>query len=277
MLKNALSIGMDVTLAGGVDKVKGLSIKEIRALSLEVRRRGGRLDAAHHARKLAFSEGLEYDALSDEKKDEFVSRVMQGLGHLGAEENGRRLAHSEGQDYDALSDKKKKEYVSRAMQGLGHLGTEAGHETSIVSRADAALSLHDRMYDRVQLNAQQTKYAADAEAWFKSVQSRVAGVRGTKARSQALAKLGILGSQDQKDMNRLFKQSSGWEKAPDTKNLLARSRHQEKIENARMEYIQKTPLKSQMKRKVSTDTGEMERLLTVLYHDLSEKSYSDGR
>ena len=97
------------------------------------------------------------------------------------------------------------------------------------------------------------------------------------ARSEALAKLGILGSRDRKDKNSLFKQSSGRENAPDTKNLLARSRQKAKIENARMEYIQKTPLKSQMKRKVSTDTGEMERLLTVLYHDLSEKSYSDGR
>ena len=56
-----------------------------------------------------------------------------------------------------------------------------------------------------------------------------------------------------------------------------RSRHQEKIENAKMEYIQKTPLKSQMKRKVSDDTGEKERLLTVLYYDLSQKSYNDGR
>jgi len=53
MMKKALSLGMDVTLAGGVDKVKGLSIKEIRALTLEVRRRGGRISATEHGRRLA--------------------------------------------------------------------------------------------------------------------------------------------------------------------------------------------------------------------------------
>ena len=121
-----------------------------------------------------------------------------------------------------------------------------------------------------------TKYAADAEAWFEGVQSDLAGVVSKHIRSQALAKLGILMLQDYKDISSLFKKSGGWEKAPDTKNLLVRSRHQEKIANAKMAYIQKTPLKSQRKRKVSDDTGEMERLLTVLYYDLYVKSYTDA-
>lgn len=46
MLKTALSLGMSVTLAGGVEKVKGLSIQEIISRALAVRRLGAARSAA---------------------------------------------------------------------------------------------------------------------------------------------------------------------------------------------------------------------------------------
>ena len=97
-------------------------------------------------RRLARAEGQDYDALSEEKKNEYVSRAMEAAGCLGHQEQGRRLATADGLQYDTLSDEKKKEHVSRAMQVAGHTANAA----SIVSRAGAARSLHDRMYDRVQ-------------------------------------------------------------------------------------------------------------------------------
>ena len=274
--------GFAFQLAGG-RKCKGMRYADILVIAHKVRSWAGKYDAYNaeinkRVRERGITEeeaAVEMEELKGKDRHAY-NRSLDGKSHggrLGSQVQGRRLATAEGLQSDTLTDEKKKVHVSRAMQAIGHTANAA----SIVSRAGAARSLHDRMYDRVlQLNAQQTKYAADAEAWFEGVQSDLAGVVSKHIRSQALAKLGILMLQDYKDINSLFKKSGGWEKAPDTKNLLVRSRHQGKIANAKMAYIQKTHLKSQMKRTVSDDNGEMERLLTVLYYDLYVKSYTDA-
>jgi hypothetical protein len=42
--------------------------------------------------RMAASEGFDYDSISEDKQNEYISRVMQALGHLRVEEEGRRLA-----------------------------------------------------------------------------------------------------------------------------------------------------------------------------------------
>jgi len=88
----------------------------------------GKASAQEHGRRLAASEGFDFDSLSGDKHNEYESRAMQTLGHLGSEEHGRRLATSEGVDFDSLSGVKQKEHVRRAKQTLGHLGgLRGGH------------------------------------------------------------------------------------------------------------------------------------------------------
>jgi hypothetical protein len=95
---------------------------------------------------------------------------------------------------------------------------------------------------------------------------------GATVRSKVLRALGILGQQDYKDLNRLWKDSRGYEKAPHTPNPLKKADHKKKQLEATMKFIQETPLPSQRKRKVLSKEGETERLLTLLCHDKIEKS-----
>jgi hypothetical protein len=108
--------------------------------------------------------------------------------------------------------------------------------------------------------------------WFESTKSGIAKVTGANARSKALRELGILGQQDFKDFNRLFKDSGGYEKAPDTKDPEKQADHKKKQLEESMKFIEQHPLPSQKKRKVLGKEGEEERLLTVLWHDLTTKA-----
>jgi len=73
-------------------------------------------------------------------------------------------------------------------------------------------------------------------------------------------------------INRLFKESPEYQLAPDTSNEFLKSEHTRKQLDAKMTFILDTTLKTQTKRKISGDAGELERLLTVLYHEMAVNS-----
>jgi hypothetical protein len=70
----------------------------------------------------------------------------------------------------------------------------------------------------------------------------------------------------------LWKASGGYEKAPDPQDPLKQADHKKKQLEATMKFIQERPLPSQQKREVMGKEGEVERLLTVLWHVLTEKA-----
>ena len=70
----------------------------------------------------------------------------------------------------------------------------------------------------------------------------------------------------------MFKKNGGYEKAPETKDPVQKAVHKKKQLEATMKFIQQHPLPSQKKRKVLGKEGEEERLLTVLWHDLTTKA-----
>ena len=110
--------------------------------------------------------------------------------------------------------------------------------------------------------------------WFEATQSDLAEFKGPTARNKALVELGIPGQRDFKDFNRLFKASAGYQKATGTKDALKKAEHKRKQLDARMKFIEECTLPSQKKRNVLGTAGEMERLLTVLWHDLTMKGAS---
>jgi hypothetical protein len=64
---------------------------------------------------------------------------------------------------------------------------------------------------------------------------------------------------------------TGWKKAPDTKNALVKTEYKGNLIDAKLKYIREATLPSQKKRKVSGDTTEVERVLTVLYYESENK------
>ncbi len=70
----------------------------------------------------------------------------------------------------------------------------------------------------------------------------------------------------------MFKASGGYEKAPNTPDPLKKAEHKKKQLDATMKFIKEKPLPSQEKRNVLGTEGEVERLLTVLWHDLTKKA-----
>jgi hypothetical protein len=129
------------------------------------------------------------------------------------------------------------------------------------------------MFERLRaLKGQTTSLPEVVTTWFESTKSGIAKLKGTKARSKALRELGILGQKDFKDFNSLFKKNGGYEKAPDTRDPVQKEEHKKKQLEATMKFIQQHPLPSQKKRKVLGKEGEEERLLTVLWHDLTTKA-----
>jgi len=112
----------------------------------------------------------------------------------------------------------------------------------------------------------------DVHEWFADLQRGIAKFTSTKIRSQELKKLGILLQDDYQTFNRLFKESEGYELAPKTRSEVLKRDHKVKQRNARMEFLGKTILPSQSKRKVSGTSAELEILQTVLYYDLVYKA-----
>ena len=108
--------------------------------------------------------------------------------------------------------------------------------------------------------------------WFENTQSDLAEFKGPKQRSKALVELGILGQRDFKDFNRLFKASAGYQKATGTTDALEKAEHTRKQLDATMHFIEERTLPSQKKRNVLGTKGEVERLLTVWWHDLTTKA-----
>jgi hypothetical protein len=80
-----------------------------------------------------------------------------------------------------------------------------------------------------------------------------------------------------KDFNKMFKASPGWKKAPNTPNALVETEYKRNLIDAKLKYIRETTLPSQQKRKVSGDTAEVERLLTVLLTINSNPNHSRHR
>jgi hypothetical protein len=108
--------------------------------------------------------------------------------------------------------------------------------------------------------------------WFENTQSDLAEFKGPKQRSKALVELGILGQRDFQDFNRLFKASAGYQKATGTTDALEKAEQRRKQLDATMHFIEERTLPSQKKRNVLGTKGEVERLLTVLWHDLTTKA-----
>ena len=62
---------------------------------------------------------MDYDAISDDNKDGYVSRAQ---GQLGPEHQVKKLGLSKGVDYDTISDDDKDGYLSRSMSDLNRQG-----------------------------------------------------------------------------------------------------------------------------------------------------------
>jgi hypothetical protein len=69
----------------------------------------------------------------------------------------------------------------------------------------------------------------------------------------------------------MFKTSDWWKKSPNTDNTGVKTEHQLKQLVTKMKFIEQTTLTSKQKRKVLVTSGEVERLLRVLFHDLKSK------
>jgi hypothetical protein len=114
-LKELISIGMDVTLAGGVAAVGHLPLADIRALALEVRRKGGRASMAEETRRavhmklcksgtaganLLYSLGgavkhfTGWDDLDEDEQAKLVKQILERA--LEARGKGQRASAAEG-------------------------------------------------------------------------------------------------------------------------------------------------------------------------------------
>ncbi len=142
-----------------------------------------------------------------------------------------------------------------------------------MSRTGRANARFEVMFKRLRaLKGETTSLPQSVTMWFESTKSGIAKVTGMKARGKALRALGIPGQEDFKDFNRLFKDSGRYEKAPITKDLVKQAEHKKKQLEETMKFLEQHPLPSQKKRKVLGKEGEEERLLTVLWHDLTTKA-----
>ena len=199
ILTTALSLGMSVTLAGGVDKVKGWSIEEIETSSLEVRRKG----VKEHERR-AVAMGL---CPPDTKNAGMLYTL------------GKARQHWPGW-FDLLSSQRTKlvlQILAKAQETwreAGRAGMQrhpgvATHASHVV-RTASARSWRQVMYERLfVLTRHPTKYEHDVEEWFDGVHSELEKMQSPVQRGQALQKLGLLKLVDFKDFNRLFKKSPG--------------------------------------------------------------------
>jgi hypothetical protein len=166
---------------------------------------------------------------------------------------------------------------ARAEGAVKGGATGTGAAASTASRTAGATSRFTAMYSRLRtLKGETTSLSNDVTTWFETTQSDLAEFNSPTARNKALVKLGILGQRDFVDFNRLFKASAGYQKATGTRDALDKAEHKRKQLDATMKFIEEHTLPSQKERNVLGTEGEVERLLTVLWHDLTAKAATKG-
>ncbi len=116
---------------------------------------------------------------------------------------------------------------------------------------------------------------AGATSRFTVMYSRLRTLKGETTSlpdDKALPNLGILGQRDFQDSNKGFKASAGYQKGTRTRDALEKAEHKRKQLDTTMVFIEEHTLPSEKKRNVLGTEGEVERLLTVLWHDLTVKA-----
>ena len=138
-----------------------------------------------------------------------------------------------------------------------------------MARAAHAASLHEAMYLRLSiLSGHTSTYMQDMGTRFEGVLLELEATGGgPTTRGRVLRKRGISTKGEWNKFNSMFKES--WKRKAPTSG---KAEYKRELLETKLRHIQVSTRPSQTKGKVSGVGGEEERLMTVLYYDLVEKS-----